>query len=461
MRYISTRGEASALDFEGVVRDGLARDGGLFVPESFPRFSRADLEALSTLSYIQLAMRVMLPFVHGSLSAGELAALAQDTYSRFAHEEVTPLVRLDDRIQLLELFHGPTLAFKDVALQFLGRLFGHFVHKRGGTLTVLGATSGDTGSAAIEGCRGIPGVRVFILYPHERPSNVQRRQMTCAKGENVHAIALKGDFDACQALVKQAFNDEAMRAHYTLTAVNSINWARILAQVVYYFYAGLKAGALEKPVNFVVPTGNFGNVYAGFVAKQMGLPIAKLVIATNHNDSLSRFIETGVMKPGRVAPSLSPSMDIQLSSNSERYAFELLGRDGGAVKSAMAALKQEGLYVLPEAARARMKEEFLATHVTDAETKTTMRDAWEKRGVLLDPHTAVGVYAAQKFTSVLDGPIVALACAHPAKFPETVKEVTAQEAPLPAHLADLYERKERFTVLDNDFAALKEFIASH
>lgn len=456
MRYISTRGGGDPLSFEEVVRRGLAADGGLFVPETFPVFSRTELQSLTTLSYIELAVRVMLPFVAGSLSAGQLAALVQDTYSRFAHPEVTPLLKLNDKVSLLELFHGPTLAFKDVALQFLGRLFGHFVHESGGALTVLGATSGDTGSAAIEGCRGIPGVRVFILYPHQRPSEVQRRQMTCVNAPNVYALAVQGSFDDCQALVKQAFNDTAMRQRYTLTAVNSINWARILAQVVYYFYAGLRAQALQQPVNFVVPTGNFGNIYAGYVAKRMGLPIHKLVAATNCNDSLAGFINTGHMQAGVVQPSLSPSMDIQLSSNSERYVFELLGRDACAMNAAMAALRTQGSYRVPDVKA--IQDLFKAMPVSDTQTKTTMQEVWQRYNILLDPHTAVGMHVAQHMP--LDGPVIALACAHPAKFPETVLAATGQQAPLPLHLADLYQRREAFTIMANDYAALQHFIES-
>lgn len=461
MMYVSTRGAAPELDFEGVVRRGLAADGGLYVPSTWPRFSDDDLKAFGFLSYTELAVRIIKAFTGSSLSAGEVAALAQDTYSRFAHPDVTPLIKVDDQLHLLELFHGPTLAFKDVALQFLGRLFGHFVYKHGGSLTVVGATSGDTGSAAIEGCRGIPGVRVFILYPHERPSDVQRRQMTCVDAPNVHALAIKGSFDDCQALVKQVFNDETMRQKHTLTAVNSINWARILAQVVYYFYAGLKAGARHTPVNFVVPTGNFGNIFAGYVAKMCGLPIAKLAIATNQNDSLAQFLNSGVMGGGVVKPSLSPSMDIQIASNAERYLFELMGRDGAKVRGAMQDLKTDGKMHISAEAFYRMKEEFMGDSVTDAETQGTMKSFFAQHGILLDPHTAVGVHVAQKLRTQLKGPIISLACAHPAKFPETVKAATGQDAPLPPHLSDLYARKERFTVLENSYDALTSFINTH
>ncbi|MBY0427834.1 MAG: threonine synthase [Alphaproteobacteria bacterium] len=357
-----------------------------------------------------------------------------------------------------ELFHGTTLAFKDVALQFLGRVFGHFVYKRGGSLTVIGATSGDTGSAAIEGCRGIPGIKVIILYPHHRPSEVQRRQMTCVNAPNVSAVAVEGSFDDCQALVKRAFNNQELRKKHTLTAVNSINWARILAQVVYYFYAGLKAGALEQPVSFVVPTGNFGNVFAGHVAKKMGLPIHRLVIATNKNDSMAKFIETGTMTTGVVSPSLSPSMDIQIASNAERYLYELLNADGKATKAAMAKIAAYQNVQLSPEAHAVLKNEFMASSVSDEETKATIKSMWQEKHILLDPHTAVGVTVAQRLRSQLPGQIIALACAHPAKFPEIVQEVTGQNPPLPAHLSDLYKRPEHFTVMANDVDDFINFI---
>lgn len=456
--FISTRGRVENASFEEVVREGLAADGGLFVPRSFPSLNAADLKALSYLSYIELAQRIMQPFVGNALSPGTLAALAQDSYAHFAHADVTPLVALDDRAFMLELFHGPTLAFKDVALQFLGRLFGHFTYEKHEALTVLGATSGDTGSAAIEGCRGIKGVRVFILYPHNRPSEVQRRQMTTVPDDNVHAIAIEGSFDDCQNLVKQAFNDSAMRAAHKLTAVNSINWARIMAQVVYYFYAGLRAGALQQPVNFVVPTGNFGNVYAGYVAKQMGLPVGKLVMATNSNDSLVRFLVSGVMQPTVASPTLSPSMDIQIASNAERYVFELFGRDGAMMETAMQALKTQGGYQLSAAQMERMRGEFMAVSVSDDDTKLMMRQMAQYKNMLVDPHTAVGLQAMHRLYDQLQGPIVSLACAHAAKFPETVEETTGRKAELPAHLADLYQRTERYTVLPNDYAALTDFI---
>lgn len=461
MRYISTRGQDAVPDFESVVARGLATDGGLFVPEIWPAFTADEWSKLGALSYTQLAQRVMQPFIGDSLSPDELATLINDSYAGFTHPQVTPLTRVDPQLSLLELYHGTTLAFKDVALQFLGRVLGYFIKKRGDTLTIIGATSGDTGSAAIEGCRSIPGINVIILYPHNRPSEVQRRQMTCVNASNVFAVAVEGSFDDCQALVKQAFNNQNLRKKYSLTAVNSINWARILAQIVYYIYAGLKAGALQQPVNFVVPTGNFGNVFAGHVAKKMGLPINRLVIATNKNDSMAKFIETGVMTSGVVSPSLSPSMDIQIASNAERYIYELLGCDGAQVQTIMKHIANRENVQLPASAHTVLKDEFMAASASDEETKACIASMWNTHGILLDPHTAVGVAVANRYRAQLPGQVISLACAHPAKFPETVREATGQAPLLPEHLADLYQRAERFTVIPNSIDAFIHFIETH
>ncbi|MBI3418655.1 MAG: threonine synthase [Proteobacteria bacterium] len=420
-----------------------------------------ELRAMQTLSYSELAVRVMKDFVAPDLSPGELAALVQESYAGFSSPEVTPLRKLDEGLFLLELFHGPTLAFKDIALQFLGRVFGHFAHKRGSALTVLGATSGDTGSAAIAGCRRVKGIRVFILYPHKRPSELQRRQMTCIDAPNVHVLAVQGTFDDCQALVKRAFQDPELKKKCELTAVNSINWARIIAQSVYYFYAGLRAGALEKPVNFVVPSGNFGNIYAGYVAKRLGLPVNKLVAATNRNDSLAKFIQTGLLQPGPVVPSLSPSMDIQIASNLERYLFELLGHDGEALKAALQEGSKVKGYKLPAEALQKMQGDFLAERADDRTTKDTMRDMWTILNVLADPHTAVGLYAATKLYGSLPGSVISLACADPAKFPDTVKAATRQTSPVPPSLVNLEKKRERFTILPNSDQALRGFILNH
>lgn len=463
MRYVSTRGAAEEKDFKGVVETGLASDGGLYVPAHFPVFSVDEWRGFAALSYRELAHKIMTPFVGDCLSPDELRGLIAASYVSFLHPEITPLRPLQQNIQLLELFHGPTLAFKDIALQFLGRLLGHFAARRGSDkLLVLGATSGDTGSAAIEGCRDLPNVDVFILYPHQRPSDVQRLQMTTVDAVNVHVLAIKGTFDDCQTLVKQAFNDPVMRARYPLTAVNSINWARILAQTVYYCYAALRADTLDAPVHFVVPTGNFGNAFAGYVAKRMGLPIGQLVIATNRNDSLARFVATGEMRAGSVQPSLSPSMDIQMASNAERFLFELLGRDGNAVASAMQLVNGNKTYALPDAARETLQRTFRAFTVSDAETTEAMRTAWKEHHQLIDPHTAVGVHAAKELRKELpDDVSISLACAHPAKFPETMLAATGQKPVLPAALSDLYQRREHFTVLPAAYAALTDYIVQH
>jgi threonine synthase len=448
-------------DFRQVVLEGLAPDGGLYVPENFPRFSDADLKAMEPLSYPELAVRVMKDFVAPSLSPGELAALVQESYSSFAVPEVTPLKTVTDGLQLLELFHGPTLAFKDVALQFLGHVFGHFANQEGQQLTVLGATSGDTGSAAIAGCAAVKGVRVFILYPHKRPSEIQRRQMTTVGAPNVHVIAVQGSFDDCQALVKAAFQDAEFKKKLRLTAVNSINWARIIAQSVYYFYAGLKAGTLKQPVNFVVPSGNFGNIYAGYVARRLGLPIAKLIAATNRNDSLARFINNGTLSPAPVVSTLSPSMDIQLPSNLERYLFDLVGRDGAKVTEILQAQRSIKGYQLSPEQHAKVKEEFAAIMVDDRATKEAIQHIWSTMNLLVDPHTAVGMYAAMNFMDQATSPVISLACAHPAKFPEIVRAATRQAPPIPKAFYNIDKKKERFTILPNSEQGLREFMLKH
>lgn len=459
MDYISTRAAEDApeiaVPFATVLAEGLGRDGGLFVPEYFPAFSEDEWKQLAALPYQTLAATVMARFMDNALPYAALHQLVATAYAGFSHKEITPLRRVDCQTHLLELFHGPTLAFKDVALQCLGQLFGHY-RKEGEPRTILGATSGDTGSAALAGCARVPGIDAVILYPHQRPSVVQRRQMTTLQAKNVKVLAVEGSFDDCQLLVKQAFYDQPVRRQHRLTAVNSINWARIMAQVVYYIYAGLRAGALKAPVNFVVPTGNFGNAYAGYVAKQMGLAIDKIVIATNHNDSLSRFVRTGVMQPGITQPSLSPSMDIQLPSNVERYWFDLLQRDSAALAQMLQTLQQTGQTTLPAAAREAMHTLFLAGSASDGQTLAAMQEAWQNHQLLLDPHTGVAAHVARHLqrTGTLQGQTIILACAHPSKFPETVRHATGQPAPLPPALADLHEREEHFTVIPPDYAAL-------
>ncbi len=459
LHYISTRGTAPRLGFEDVLMTGLARDGGLYVPETWPTFSPTALRALRGLPYAEQAARIMWPFVEGALSREDFAAIVAETYAGFGHAAVAPLKQIDQDLWLLELFHGPTLAFKDYALQLVGRLFEHFLRQRGRRMTVVGATSGDTGSAAIEACRDRAGIEMFILHPQGRTSEVQRRQMTTVASANIHNIALNGSFDDCQDLVKGMFNDEAFRDSLHLSAVNSINWARIMGQTVYYMVAGVALGAPERPVRFAVPTGNFGNVYAAYAASEMGLPVAELVIGSNANDILTRTLESGVMEIGEVSPTLSPSMDIQVSSNFERLVFDLFGREGAAVKAAMEEFRKTGRLDMGQARWEQMRTVFRGHRVDDRETLQTIRAIFAGSGELIDPHTAVGVAAALRDDRAkATGPLVALACAHGAKFPDAVEKATGVRPALPARLADLYEREERMTVLENDLAIVQRFI---
>ena len=457
MRYVSTRGEAPILDFAGVVLAGLAEDGGLYVPESFPSLSADQLRAFAGQPYAEVAWQVMAPFVAPSISAEELAVMCRETYARFEHADVAPLVELEPGLHVLELFHGPTLAFKDVALQLLGRLFDHLLAGRGERATILGATSGDTGSAAIEGCRGRDLVEIYILHPHERTSEVQRRQMTTVHDANVHNIALQGTFDDCQAIVKQLFRDPAARADLRLTAVNSINWARVLAQVVYYVTSAVALGAPDRKVSFVVPTGNFGDILAGWYAKQMGVPIDRLVVATNGNDILARTLHSGRHDKEGVAPSLSPSMDIQVSSNFERLLFEAHGRDASVVRGLMASLADGG-FALEPGPLAAIRADFDAGSADDARTIDVIGETRRRWDYLVDPHTAVGISVALEQPRRDDVPLVVLATAHPAKFPDAVEKATGERPPLPPHLADLYDRKEAYDVLPAEASRIDALI---
>lgn len=464
MKYISTRGGGEPQSFEDVLLTGLAPDGGLYVPESWPQI---DLAALKGKSYQEIAEAVMYPFVEGSISRTDFRAMIDETYGPaiFRHKDVVPLHKLKDGLYTLELFHGPTIAFKDVALQFLGRLFDHVLTKKKRDVTIVGATSGDTGSAAIEGCRHSDHVRIFILHPHGRVSDVQRRQMTTVAAQNVHNIALEGNFDDCQNMVKAMFNDPAFRKEMNLSAVNSINWARIMAQIVYYFTSAISLGAPDVQPSYVVPTGNFGNVFAAYCAQQMGLPIKTLAISTNRNDILTRFFESGEMSARSVEPSLSPSMDIQISSNFERYLFDLLGRDSAKLRAIMERFKQSGHFALDQALMDQACAQFRAFRADDAETLAIIKSIYDETGYVLDPHTAVGMRGgltlAQEHGYSDDAPVVSLACAHPAKFPDAVKKACAVHPALPAHLADLFDREERVDVLPNDLDAVKGFIREH
>ncbi|WP_298376770.1 threonine synthase [Azospirillum sp.] len=461
MQYVSTRGAAPVLGFEDVLLAGLARDGGLYVPQTWPQFSAEDIRALRGLPYSEIAVRVMLPFLGGAIAEDEFRAIVQDAYASFDHSAVTPLVQLDQRTWVLELFHGPTLAFKDVALQLLGRLFDHVLTKRGERVTIVGATSGDTGSAAIEACRDRQNIDIFIMHPKGRTSEVQRRQMTSVLSSNVHNIALDGTFDDCQDLVKAMFNDGAFRDKMGLSAVNSINWARIMAQIVYYFTAAVALGAPDRKIAFTVPTGNFGNVYAAYGARAMGLPIEKLVVGSNSNDILARFFASGTMAAAPVVPTFSPSMDIQISSNFERLLFDLLDRDGDAVTAALNGFRAEGKFVVTEAQLAKALTIFSGHRVDEDGTMATIAATWEESGYLLDPHTAVGVAAAKADPLDPAIPMVVLATAHAAKFPDAVEKASGHRPPLPPRLSDLYEREERLTDLPNDLGVVQQFVVSH
>ena len=455
MKYISTRGTAPVLDFEGALLSGLARDGGLYLPDHWPQFSADEIRALGGLSYPALAQRVIRPFIGELLSDDELARNLNAAYESFDHAAVAPLKQLDRNLWLLELFHGPTLAFKDFALQVVGRLFDHVLARRDKRLTIVGATSGDTGSAAIEACRERARIEIFMLHPEGRVSEVQRRQMTTVASANVHNFAIQGSFDDCQDLVKALFNDTAFRDEVALSAVNSINWARVMVQIVYYFAAAVALGAPDRRVAFAVPTGNFGNVYAGYGAGRMGLPLGGLVIGSNRNDILTRFLKSGVMSLAPVEPSLSPSMDIQVSSNFERLLFDLTARDGAAVEALLGGFRRSGRFeraALPDPAPL---EGFTGVRLDDQETIAEIRRLYRETGELIDPHSAVGIAAARQARTAPDVPVVALATAHPAKFPDAVEEATGQRPKLPPRLADLFTRKEHYKVLPNDLATLQ------
>jgi len=461
MDYVSTRGSAPALDFAGVTLAGLAADGGLYVPRQWPRFSESEIAALAGLPYPQLAQRVMQPFVGDCLAPERLLELCESAYGRFAHAAVTPLKQLDERQWLLELFHGPTLAFKDVALQLLGLLFEEFLGRTGDNLTIVGATSGDTGSAAIDAVAGRGNVDIFMLHPKGRVSDVQRRQMTTVLAPNVHNIAVEGaDFDACQAMVKRMFADPAMTGRFAVGAVNSINWARLMAQVVYYFAAALQLGAPQRRVAFSVPTGNFGDVFAGYVAARMGLPIERLVVATNVNDILHRALASGDYSAHGVEPTIAPSMDIQVSSNFERLLFDLGGRDGTALATQMAGFEETRAMQLTNAQRQGAAALFRSARADGGDMAGAMRWACEAAGEVIDPHTACALHAARAQDDIAaDVPMVTLATAHPAKFADAVERATGQRPQLPGRVGDLFQREERLTVLPGDYAATAAWIA--
>jgi len=460
MEYISTRGSAPALDFAGATLAGLASDGGLYVPREWPSFSANEIAAMAGLPYAELAQRIMQPFVGDSLTPERLLELTTAAYGRFAHKAVTPLEQFDEQHWLLELFHGPTLAFKDVALQLLGLLFEEFLARGDQNLTIVGATSGDTGSAAIDAVAGRAKVDIFMLHPKGRVSDVQRRQMTTVLAPNVHNIAIEGTFDDAQAMVKRMFNDQAMTSRFNIGAVNSINWARLMAQVVYYFAAGLQLGAPHRPVAFSVPTGNFGDVFAGYVAAKMGLPVARLIVATNVNDILHRALTTGDYSQGTVTPTAAPSMDIQVSSNFERLLFDLGGRDGLALNAQMGGFESSKAMQLTNAQREGAAGLFTSARADADDMSQAIRWAWENCGELIDPHTAIGLHAARTAGLPREVPVVTLATAHPAKFGDAVERATGQRPTLPTRVGDLFEREERCDELPGDYAAVADYVAA-
>lgn len=460
MKYISTRGEAPVLGFSDALLAGLARDGGLYLPETYPQFSSDDIRKLRGKSYVEIALAVLTPFVNGEIPDAEFEKMVRESYGSFRHDAVCPLVQTGANEFVLELFHGPTLAFKDVAMQLLSRMMDYTLAQRGQRATIVGATSGDTGGAAIEAFAGRDNTDIFILFPHGRVSPVQQRQMTSSAASNVHALSIDGNFDDCQNLVKGMFNDLNFRDTLSLSGVNSINWARIMPQIVYYFTSAISLGAPDRKVSFTVPTGNFGDIFAGFVAKKMGLPIDRLIIATNDNDILSRTVATGSYAMRGVEQTSSPSMDIQISSNFERLLFESYDRDAAAIRGLMRSLGQSGEFTIADAPLKTIREQFAAGRSTVAETAATIDSVLKQDGYLLDPHSAIGVKVAREHADTAS-PMVVLATAHPAKFPDAVKDACGVSPALPALLSDLMERKEHFTRLQNDLKVVEDHIRSH
>ena len=456
MKYVSTRGKAPDLNFEQAMLTGLARDGGLYVPEKYPTLSTEKIASFSTKSYEEVAFEIMKPFVGDTFTDNEFKKIIKLAYAGFSHRAKCPIVQLSENHFLLELFHGPTLAFKDVAMQLIGQMFEVALKRRGEKVTIVGATSGDTGSAAMEAFKGLDSVNLFIMYPHGRVSEVQRRQMTTPNESNVHALAVDGDFDICQALLKDMFNDFDFRDEVKLAGVNSINWARVLAQVVYYFTSAVAIGAPNRKVSFTVPTGNFGDIFAGYVAKKMGLPIERLIIATNQNDILHRTLKTGNHTKSGVKPSISPSMDIQVSSNFERLVFDLYKRDGAKVIELFDALKNDGSFTLSDEAIKLLNDEFDSGCCSDSETSEAIKKYFDNMGEVLCPHSAIGVNVAESQISQI--PMITLATAHPAKFPDAVANACGITPDLPSHMADLYERNERMTRVSGDLKALEAII---
>ncbi|WP_448029305.1 threonine synthase [Bradyrhizobium liaoningense] len=459
-RYISTRGEAPELGFCDVMLTGLARDGGLYVPATWPQLPTETIAGFFGRPYWEVAVDVIRPFAGGEITDAELGRMANEAYATFRHPAVVPLRQMSPHQFVLELFHGPTLAFKDVAMQLISRLMDHVLAKRGQRTTIVVATSGDTGGAAVEAFAGLENVDLIVLFPHGRISEVQRRMMTSTGAANVHALAVEGTFDDCQAIVKGMFNNHRFRDATSLSGVNSINWARIVAQVVYYFTSAVAVGAPARAVDFVVPTGNFGDIFAGYVAKRMGLPVRTLRIAANVNDILARTLKTGIYEVREVHATASPSMDIQISSNFERLLFEASRRDAAGVRRLMESLKQSGRFVLPDATLAAIREEFDAGRADETETAAAIRAAWREAGELVDPHTAVALAVADRDTTDTRVPSIVLSTAHPAKFPDAVEAACGQRPQLPAWLDGLMTKSEHMRVMKNDQVEVERFVLS-
>ena len=457
MKYVSTRGDAPELGFCDAVLAGLARDGGLYVPAHWPTLSTEKIASFAGKPYKDVAFDIISPFVDGEIPDTDLKGMIEEAYSTFHNPAIAPLVQLDHRSFVLELFHGPTLAFKDVAMQLLSRIMDHILGKVGKRATIVGATSGDTGGAAIDAFKGRSNTDIFILFPHGRVSDVQRRQMTTLEDKNVHALAIEGTFDDCQAIVKSMFTHLSFRDEVSLSGVNSINWGRIVAQIVYYFTAAVALGAPHKAISFSVPTGNFGDIFAGYVAKQMGLPIERLIIATNKNDILARALENGAYESHGVEKTITPSMDIQVSSNFERLLFDAYGRDADAVSGLMARLKQSGSFEIEKQALETIRTNFDAGRSDEDETLTMIRETLDSNGYLLDPHTAVGQVVANE-TCAEGHVVVTLGTAHPAKFPQAIEQACNVSPELPAWAGDLMTREERFHVLSNSQDAVEKYI---
>ncbi len=461
INYVSTRGPGPSHSFLDVMMAGMAPDGGLYLPEIWPELDSELFSHLSGMSYAEIAMHIVEPFVGKDLARETLQTLLNETYTPefFDHTALTPLVQAGPNAWIMELFHGPTYSFKDYALQFLGRLFDHVLAQRGQRITIVGATSGDTGSAAIEATRHCKNIDIFILHPQGRTSEIQRRQMTTVQAPNIFNIALEGTFDDCQGVVKALFADEKFRTETNLSAVNSINWVRIMAQIVYYAVAAVALGGGQRPVSFAVPTGNFGNVYAGWVARRMGVPIKNLVVASNRNDILTRFFETGEMKIEGVVPSLSPSMDIQISSNFERYLCDLMDRDYQGLARLMTDFQTQKSFRLPDTLMEKARRDFHAYRCTDINTLAMMKQCYQATGIVVDPHTAVGFSAAQQeMERDPVTPMVMMACAHPAKFPEAVRQAIGIDPVMPPSLAAVQHKAERLMALPRDLDKVQRYI---